>query len=267
MSIKVITLVWDKSEHKGNNLLTLLALADNANDDGYCWPGLDNIAKKTRVSRNTVIRCIKTLEETAELFALHSRRHGNKYLILVGRTDKHIKSALERYYEMSIDEIDSVMIVIKNLRVKCQNDTYQNDTSEVNPSSHESSITVKETSNKLSAGAPDEHRLIKDYTVEIVFNGNTAQYGRAGDIANWAQCRNPKEQWSKYHLDTPFSFEEWRRFLQAYKDKGIDWPSSPEKWNKQAYNWRLSESTQATRPAKHTTDAQSIRAALTGGAT
>ena len=40
MSIRVMTQVWDTSEQKGSALLLLLALADHAADDGFCWPGI-----------------------------------------------------------------------------------------------------------------------------------------------------------------------------------------------------------------------------------
>ena len=161
MSIKIITSVWDKSQHKGNNLLALLALADNANDDGYCWPGLDNIAQRTRVSRQTAIRCIARLEETAELFVSHNRRHGNKYLVIVNCNDEHIKNALEKYFKMTPEDIQQALYAINDLRVKCQNDTYQIDTSEVNPSSHEKSHSCDTSEVNPSSQEPSSNRQKK----------------------------------------------------------------------------------------------------------
>ncbi|MDE1465649.1 helix-turn-helix domain-containing protein [Spartinivicinus poritis] len=46
-----------------NKKIVLLALADNANDQGYCWPAMDTIAEKTSLSRSTVKRHIKSLAE------------------------------------------------------------------------------------------------------------------------------------------------------------------------------------------------------------
>jgi len=40
MSIKVMSYVWEASKAKGSELLLLLAIADHAADDGYCWPGI-----------------------------------------------------------------------------------------------------------------------------------------------------------------------------------------------------------------------------------
>lgn len=41
--------------------LVLMALADNADDHGYCWPKMKTIAAKCSTSERTVQRTIKTL--------------------------------------------------------------------------------------------------------------------------------------------------------------------------------------------------------------
>ncbi|MDK9757652.1 helix-turn-helix domain-containing protein [Vibrio sp. D173a] len=43
--------------------LVLLKLADNANDNGVCWPSYEYIADMCEIDRRTVMRHIKTLEE------------------------------------------------------------------------------------------------------------------------------------------------------------------------------------------------------------
>jgi hypothetical protein len=78
MSIKRMTDVWEKSTHTSSDLLLLLALADNANDEGYCWPGIDKLCKKTRLSESTVIRRTRAIEKSGELVVKRSRRQGNK---------------------------------------------------------------------------------------------------------------------------------------------------------------------------------------------
>lgn len=53
MSIKLMSAVWDL-ELKPISKLLLLALADNANDQGVCWPSISHIMKKTSLARRTV---------------------------------------------------------------------------------------------------------------------------------------------------------------------------------------------------------------------
>jgi DNA-binding MarR family transcriptional regulator len=43
--------------------LVLIKLADNANEDGKCWPSLKRIANDCEISRRTTINAIKSLEE------------------------------------------------------------------------------------------------------------------------------------------------------------------------------------------------------------
>lgn len=61
MSIKLIQQAWD-SPLKGNDLLVLIALADNASDEGYCWPSWQSIMSKTKVSRGTLSSVLNRLE-------------------------------------------------------------------------------------------------------------------------------------------------------------------------------------------------------------
>jgi hypothetical protein len=62
MSIKVMSLVWDAFPGAGGSeLLVLLALADRANDEGLCWPGITEIAAKTRISRSQARRVVHRL--------------------------------------------------------------------------------------------------------------------------------------------------------------------------------------------------------------
>ncbi len=68
MSIKVMTYVWEHSHHKGSELLTLLAIADCAHDDGtQAYPSIAHLAKKTRLTERNVQLILKKLEASEEL--------------------------------------------------------------------------------------------------------------------------------------------------------------------------------------------------------
>ena len=77
--------VWEQSKEKGSNLLLLLAIADHAADDGYCWPGTKTLAKKIRMSVRSVLRAIKTLEASGELYVVRGNIN-NRYVVTVGLT-------------------------------------------------------------------------------------------------------------------------------------------------------------------------------------
>ncbi len=56
-----MTLAWAIQVGDHTDKLILLALADNANDAGECYPSLSNIARRCEVSTRTAIRSIQSL--------------------------------------------------------------------------------------------------------------------------------------------------------------------------------------------------------------
>ena len=56
--------VWAIPELSPNQKLVFLAICDNANDEGICYPSIDTLQAKTSISRPTIIKLIKELEET-----------------------------------------------------------------------------------------------------------------------------------------------------------------------------------------------------------
>jgi DNA-binding GntR family transcriptional regulator len=62
MSIRWISGVWENGPDDAVKRLVLLKLADNADDNGYCFPSLEDICAKTKLSISTVRRSVKALE-------------------------------------------------------------------------------------------------------------------------------------------------------------------------------------------------------------
>lgn len=58
-----MSFVWDNMELKGNNKLVMLCLADFANDEGYCYPSIETIARKSGIAESTTKGVIKRLVE------------------------------------------------------------------------------------------------------------------------------------------------------------------------------------------------------------
>lgn len=64
MSARVSGWVWDHATVKSGDLVVLLALADNAHDDGTgAYPSQAHLAKKARMTERQVRNCLKSLEE------------------------------------------------------------------------------------------------------------------------------------------------------------------------------------------------------------
>ncbi|HXS32263.1 MAG TPA: helix-turn-helix domain-containing protein [Solirubrobacterales bacterium] len=65
MSVKATNWAWELGRDevvKGGELLTLLRIADHADNSGICWPGEDSIASYTGQDGRTVRRHLKKLE-------------------------------------------------------------------------------------------------------------------------------------------------------------------------------------------------------------
>ena len=56
--------------------LVLLSMADQADDNGYCWPSIEFTAKRTSLSKRSVINAIKALEQQG--FLLANRMNGRR---------------------------------------------------------------------------------------------------------------------------------------------------------------------------------------------
>jgi hypothetical protein len=67
VSIRAIGWAFDQVGLSPSNKLVLVALADNANDEGICWPGWEAVASKTGLSRASIYRCYRQLEEAGFL--------------------------------------------------------------------------------------------------------------------------------------------------------------------------------------------------------
>lgn len=67
MSITAMKYVWDNSPQKGSLKLMLLAIADNANENGDAFPGITRLAKKCSISERAAQQAINALERAGEL--------------------------------------------------------------------------------------------------------------------------------------------------------------------------------------------------------
>lgn len=83
MSIRAMTLVWERSFAKGSNLLLLLAIADYAKDDGCgAFPSTSTLARKTRMSTRAVWQLLEKLKADGEVQSFVEKGTGRRILNL-----------------------------------------------------------------------------------------------------------------------------------------------------------------------------------------
>lgn len=69
----------------------LISLADNANDDGYCWPSIATISERTCFGKTAVIDAIKWLEDHGALRADRSNGRGTRYILSPGSYQQPVR--------------------------------------------------------------------------------------------------------------------------------------------------------------------------------
>lgn len=75
MSVRALAAVFSYSKAREGARLVMLALADRADDDGYCFPSLTELARKTLLDRRSVTRNLARLVKDDELRRFR-RQHG-----------------------------------------------------------------------------------------------------------------------------------------------------------------------------------------------
>jgi Helix-turn-helix domain len=67
VSVKYWQAVWQTRLSNGSCKLVALAIADNANEEGLCWPSIEYLASKTELSARAVRYSIKQLAKDGHL--------------------------------------------------------------------------------------------------------------------------------------------------------------------------------------------------------
>jgi hypothetical protein len=93
VSVKLMSIVWEIDLPPGEKLV-LLALADQANDEGrQCWPSVATIARKSGQGERTVRRALDHLEKADHLTRDHRDGNSTQYHIHPCQNGSPAKSA------------------------------------------------------------------------------------------------------------------------------------------------------------------------------
>jgi hypothetical protein len=98
----------------------MLALADHANDDSVCWPGIERLAFKIRRTKRQAQSIIRHLEKAGEIYVIcgGGRHNTNYYLVTVGLDEDEIQRVLIERLEVPKDEARNAIDHILDARKK-----------------------------------------------------------------------------------------------------------------------------------------------------
>lgn len=80
MSIKIMSKVWPLQMGHADKLV-LLALADNASDEGECWPSVSTLCEKTCLSDRAVQQCVRRLIEAGHISVTRRYKQSNVFRV------------------------------------------------------------------------------------------------------------------------------------------------------------------------------------------
>lgn len=105
MSLRLMSAVWDLQTESHTQKLVLLALADNANDEGVCWPSIATIAKKCNLTKRSVQLQIRKLEKGRLLKVKSEPFRSNTYHLTVLLTGESYSPGGERHSPGGVNRI------------------------------------------------------------------------------------------------------------------------------------------------------------------
>src|SRR5690606_9661885 len=81
MSTVIMSAVWPLQNMSPAQKAVLVSLADQANDEGVCWPSVGTLAKRTCLSERAVQGAIRWLQEAGALSIEERRGRSTVYRV------------------------------------------------------------------------------------------------------------------------------------------------------------------------------------------
>ena len=185
MSIKATTWAWEQTLPAPRKLI-LLSLAENADNEGICWPSLTQVSKRTSQSVRTVQRTLKDLKQLRLLTvktrtAPCGRQRSNQYQLCLS-TQPH-PDQIDNDRLPSYPVKDTVSLT-KSCRGENDTSVIPRDdvtVSPLKPQQEPSSETKKEPSQYMRSRHCSAYRLLPDEQKQIAyllkqFDKNEAEY-------------------------------------------------------------------------------------------
>lgn len=210
MSVKAQNWVWQHSRAEGNNLLVALAIADRANDEGEdCWPSMETLCRKTRLSRSTVSRCVGSLEALGEVRVDRELGKKNSYVLTMpdyGDGENQYQPGAVR--PVNVARPTSVNLTQVDNSDRCQSDTALN-------SGRVSELTPP----PVSAVRPPPVSLLTHKTSCTSSTSGTKDYSAGKTGA------------SRAPVEKPVRAGLWNRCLAIAHRVIEDYPNNSENWS------------------------------------
>jgi hypothetical protein len=185
MSIKLMSAIWENPPVSGSSLLMLLALADNANDQGMCWPSIKYLAHKCALSERQAQRDLRELE-TKGLLRTEQRKSkagdncSNLYTLLPSPPNEGVDAP-----PVSTVTPPSANHVTLNHQLT-PNEPLQNPSTDSAPSGPDAPPPLREVFREIHerlGKTKNRQAVLRQAYVNWFGDGDVPDYGRLGAVA------------------------------------------------------------------------------------
>ena len=110
MSYEFLRAAWRDKKTKGNVRLALLSLADQANDDGICWPSKQNLNRRINCAKRTADEAVLDLLRAGLVEGYsgtkrNGRNTSNHYIMKAWMTEHQYEKAIEKVKDILGDSM------------------------------------------------------------------------------------------------------------------------------------------------------------------
>ncbi|MBZ9713787.1 helix-turn-helix domain-containing protein [Deinococcus multiflagellatus] len=152
MSIVVLNEVLDSSTTKGSARCVMVVLAEQAGEDGRCWPGLARVARRVNVTERQAKNLIHELETLGELLVDYGtgRSNTNTYWVIPPATAARLIQELTEQAERVKSSAERVKLLTLLERVKSSAERVKN-----------SAQRVKSSAERVKPVSPEPPRTLE----------------------------------------------------------------------------------------------------------
>jgi len=110
MSNRRLTAVWDDSKQNGVGLIVMLSMADQAADDGCCWPSHRFVAQRARSTPKYIAEeVLPKAQRDGEIIIYQRPGTSNLYFVIVGMSDTEVVEALQARLNLSENQAIEIL--------------------------------------------------------------------------------------------------------------------------------------------------------------
>ncbi len=202
------------SDLKPIEKLVMLCLADNANNEGVCFPSINTIAQKSGLSKKSVIDNIAKLEDKKLLIKKYrSRKKGGR------SSNKYLLFPIDNSMILSEEDYDIFKEEILNLKTQSEGDTLSTlDTqSEGDTLANKTQSEGGTLESEPSLNSSNHHLYKYRFTLSKITQYENLSTEYKSNLSEYANNKNLLDAMIDHHTANGKGFKDWSAAFRTWK--------------------------------------------------